>query len=121
MKVFYMEFRACDITAWTTDFYTDFDGVIDEVAEQWEVILDSLCWRSREFTFDPKYGLDSDENERAIEVFDFLMSQFALQAFEPGSFSYGSLEFKIICKQVIDNLAHNQTEQKQETPLVQSC
>ena len=121
MKVFYMEFRSCEITEWTTDFYTDVSGVIDEVVEQWEVILDSLCWRSQKFTFDPKHGLDSLENKRAIEVFDFLMSQFALKAFEPGSFSYGSLEFKILCKPVIDNLSRNQPEQKRETQLALPC
>jgi len=121
IKVFYMEFKASEITAWTTDFYTNVDGIFDEVMKNWVEILDSVCYRSREFAFDPKYGLNSPENERAVEVFDLLMSRFALRCFEPGSFSCGSVEFTIHCKPVIDNRSRDQPGQKHETPLALPC
>ncbi len=121
MHVFYMEFRACEITAWTTEFHTDLHRVIDEVVEQRYEILDSLCWRSKEFTFNPKEGIDLPDNARAIEVFDYLMSKLALKAFEPGSISQGSLEFRLCRRPVVDAESRETPETKPETSLVQPC
>ncbi len=121
MHVFYMEFRACEITAWTTEFHTDFHRVVDEVVEQQYKILDSLCRHSKEFAFNPFVEIEAPDNERAIEVFDYLMSRFALETFKPNEYSHGSFEFRLCCKPIIDTRSCDLTHRKREMPLGLCC
>jgi len=97
-QVHFLEFKGKEKTAYTTNLYDNVHAVFDEVLDQRNEILESLSAETGTIDFRITRGANAPENTEAIEQFDYWMSQFALNAFDPCTVCYRDLRCTLHAK-----------------------
>ena len=82
MKFFEMEFCVDGKPVYVTEPYDNLDAMLDEVTQERYTILEYICGRLDNTSFDKSKAPDSAENEEVVEAFDFWLSDLALRGFE---------------------------------------
>ena len=82
MKYFEMEFCVDGVPAYVTEPYDNLSAMLDEVTAERDTILEYICGRTDNPSFDKSKSPDSPENKVAVETFDYWLSDLALHGFE---------------------------------------
>lgn len=81
MQFFEMEFCVDGVPVYVTDPYDNMDAILDEVTSERNRILEFLAGHGCALSFDKEKSPDSPENEKAVDAFDYWLSDLALNGF----------------------------------------
>lgn len=100
MKFFEMEFCVDGVPVYVTEPYDNLDAMLEEVTTERYKILEYICGRRDDPSFDRSKAPDSPENEAVVEMFDYWLSHLALHGFEGQEIEDRGICVACICREV---------------------